>query len=74
MGAMELAHPIAFSPATIKKILMKAGFEIIFMNLHGHPKHSSPLCKKYILVIAKFSGITADNIKSEKSQYTKLKV
>jgi len=26
MGAMELAHPIAFSPAAIKKILMKAGF------------------------------------------------
>ncbi len=66
IGAMELAHPLAFSPATITEALRTAGLKITFMKLHGEPKYSSPLCKKYILLIAKSS--------SNRSTIPKLKI
>jgi 2-polyprenyl-3-methyl-5-hydroxy-6-metoxy-1,4-benzoquinol methylase len=73
MGAMELAHPLAFSPETITKILNNAGFKITFMKMHGEPKHYSPRCKKYILVIAKFSNVELNIRKMKKNALHKTK-
>ncbi len=74
MGAMEIAHPLAFSSSTIKEILTNAGFEILYIKLHGEPKILSPSCKNYILTIAKFSCIKLNKIKWKKNSKYKTRI
>lgn len=47
----ELAHVSCFTPHSLKETLQKAGFTIIAMEKHGHPR--SKLLNLYITVLAK---------------------
>jgi SAM-dependent methyltransferase len=52
--SLELAHLTAFTPATLKSILVKTGFEILKIRTHGRPR--SLLIPLYITVLAVDSG------------------
>ena len=47
--SFELAHTYAFSPHTLREILKRSGYVILFQKKHGIPLRSTP---RYITIIA----------------------
>ena len=52
----ELAHPICFSPTTLRDTLHAAGLEVVFEKAHGGTKYPSPHATGYLSVIARRSA------------------
>ena len=51
--ALELAHPLAFTPATLRETVRQSGFEVLWIKTHG--SFRSPVLKLYITLLAKSS-------------------
>jgi SAM-dependent methyltransferase len=53
--ALEVAHPLAFTPATLRETVCQSGFEVIWIKTHG--SFRSPVLNLYITLLAKSSRI-----------------
>jgi SAM-dependent methyltransferase len=49
-NALELAHPFAFTPATLAETVRRGGFEVLWIKSHG--SFRSPVLKLYITLLA----------------------
>ena len=51
--ALEVAHPFAFTPATLRETVRQSGFEVLWTKTHG--SFRSPVLKLYITLLANSS-------------------
>jgi hypothetical protein len=62
--SFEIAHLVSFSPHTLRQTVQKAGFEVVKLRAHGHPR--SELLPLYLTLLA-CPGTSAGVIQPEKN-------
>jgi 2-polyprenyl-3-methyl-5-hydroxy-6-metoxy-1,4-benzoquinol methylase len=62
--SFEVAHLLAFSTHTLEQVLNKAGFRVVLMRRHGHPR--SELIPLYITALAQPTSGAEFSLKREK--------